>query len=243
MKKKELLAKIEDLESTVQRLRSNIDMQDVLIRQFQEREHKVIDTALDLSERTDSILADAKKNASCLIEDAKEQASKIRMDAKMESAKLMNQAETAVSGYRDMIRQYSHALERAANDASANAKVFAQFAKKQMHQFDTKDFCEEAERVVPAERETRSDFEDSSEDPGAVMRNIYRLQNRDIPEEYFAESENKASSAENTPNPVEGSDVPKVSDIVPESGSKEKETDLETLINEILNAGETNKNG
>ena len=49
MKKKELLAKIEDLESTVQRLRSNIDMQDVLIRQFQEREHKVIDTALDLS--------------------------------------------------------------------------------------------------------------------------------------------------------------------------------------------------
>ena len=46
------------------------------------------------------------------------------------------------------------------------------------------------------------------------MRNIYRLQNRDIPEEYFAESENKASSAENTPNPVEGNDVPKVSEVM-----------------------------
>ena len=243
MKKKELLAKIEDLESTVQRLRNSIDMQDVLIRQFQEREQKVIDTASDLSDRADSILCDAKKNASCLIDDAKEEASRILMDAKVESAKMMNQAENAVSGYRDMIRQYSHALERAANDASANAKVFAQFAKKQMHQFDPKDFCEEADRVVPPERDTCSDLEDSSDDPGAVMRNIYRLQNRNIPEEYFAESESRTSSAENDPDYWGKGDVPKVSDIVTESGSGENDADLETLIDEILNAGETNNNG
>ena len=99
MKKKELLAKIEDLENTVQRLRNSIDMQDTLIRQFQEREQKVINAALDLAERTESILSDAKSNASSLVEEAKDQASKIVMDAKMESAKMLSQAETTVSGY------------------------------------------------------------------------------------------------------------------------------------------------
>ena len=243
MKKKELLSKIEDLESTVQRLRNSIDMQDVLIRQFQEREHKVIDTAVDLSERAESILSDAKQNASVLIEEAKDQASKIIMDAKMESAKMLSQAETAVSGYKDMIRQYSHALERAASDASANAKVFAQFAKKQMHQFDTKDFCEEAERVVPSEKEPHTDFEDSSEDPGAVMRNIYRLQNRDIPEEFFEESEMKTEAVQNDPDSADGNDIPKVSDIVSEPEQKDQKTDLESLIDEILKVGDTDNNG
>lgn len=239
MKKKELLAKIEDLENTVQRLRNSIDMQDTLIRQFQEREQKVINAALDLAERTESILSDAKSNASSLVEEAKDQASKIVMDAKMESAKMLSQAETTVSGYRDVIRQYSHALERAASDASANAKVFAQFAKKQMHQFDARDFSEETGRVVPQEKQQHSDFEDSAEDPGALMRNIYRLQNRDIPEEFFTESENRTS----VPDGEEDEGTPKVSDIVPDSAETEKETDLETLIDEILNSGETNNNG
>ena len=243
MKKKELLNKIEDLESTVQRLRNSIDMQDVLIRQFQEREHKVIDTAVDLSERAESILSDAKQNASAMIEEAKDQASKIIMDAKMESAKMLSQAETAVSGYKDMIRQYSHALERAASDASANAKVFAQFAKKQMHQFDTKDFSEEAERVAPPERGAHSDFEDSSEDPGAVMRNIYRLQNRDIPEEFFEETENRISSVQNDPEPSDETEIPKVSEIVSEPEQSDKDTDLESLIDEILKVGDTKDNG
>ena len=171
MRKKELLREIEKLQSRISQLEECIKTQDRLLDGYQKREHAVVRAMEQVQSDADRRLAQAETKAR-----------EIEQQAKQESARLLAQTEATAAEYRDAIDRYNAALEYAAAEAAANAERFARFARGRK--------LAEGEIVRDTERlseipftEPVADLPDPDGDPAQLMRNIYRIQNRMLPEE------------------------------------------------------------
>lgn len=166
MRKKELLQLLEEQKARIVQLEQCVQTQDGLIEQYQKRERSIV-----------AALENAHEAAEKRIADAERQAAEIEKRAQSERERMLEDAETQLQEYRDMIARYNDALMLAAREAAENAERFASFARKS--RIDRGD-------IVPETRETVTDpdtLPDAGTNPAQLMRNIYRLQNRALPEE------------------------------------------------------------
>lgn len=186
MRKKELLREIEALNARIKHLEECIKTQDRLLEGYQKREHGVMRAMQQVQENADRRLAEAE-----------EKAKNIEHQAKQESSRLLAQTEATAAEYRDAIERYNAALEYAAAEAAANAERFAAFARGR--KLAEGEIAREAEGLsgIPY-CERLNDLPDPQDDPAQLMQNIYRIQNRILPEE----PEEELSSAEEAPRDV-----------------------------------------
>lgn len=171
MRKKELLREIETLNARIKHLEECMKTQDRLLEGYQKREHAVV-----------RAMQQVQANADKRLSEAEERAKQIEQQAKQESARLLSQTEATAAEYRDAIERYNAALEYAAAEAAANAERFASFARGR--KLAEAEIIRETEGLssIPY-REPVTELPDPEGDPAQLMRNIYRIQNRVLPEE------------------------------------------------------------
>jgi len=170
MRKKELLREISALQARVKHLEECIKTQDRLLEGYQNREHAVVRAMQQVQEKADKRLAEAEEKARL-----------IEQRAKQESSRLLSQTEATAAEYRDAIERYNAALEYAAAEAAANAERFASFVRGK--KLTEGEIARETEGLseIPF-RSPVEDLPDPEGDPAQLMRNIYSIQNRVLPD-------------------------------------------------------------
>lgn len=210
MRKKELLAEIEKLNSRILRLEECIRTQDRLIETYQKREQSVLqamETVENAMERK--------------LRDAEEKASEIESGAKDESDRLVTEARSMAETYQQTLKQYNDALGKAADQAAASMEQLMKIAKSLcLPENDTAKLIGE----TPAEMQEKTADGNAADSPAAVMQGIYRLENRTAPSNDDDEEDGK---------------LVKVSDLLNEK-EEETAAPLNELLEEIMKAGEEN---
>lgn len=190
MKRQEMQQLLEERIQRITLLETRIDTMEQLIGGYRTREQAVIDTlratqesaektkadALHGAQETlsqakrsaEQTLASAEAEAAALKAEAQEKADGLLAAAKEESGKIHENAETAKRAFEEELASYNAALERSASQAQEAAAQFAAFAASR--------------RVEPRHITRAQDLPDPEGDPAQLMRNIYRLQNRTIPD-------------------------------------------------------------
>lgn len=223
MRKKDLLREIETLNARIKQLEECVKTQDRLLDGYQKREHAVVHAMQQVQTEADRRLAEAEKTARSM-----------EQRAKQESARLLAQTEATVAEYRDAIDRYNAALEFAAAEAAANAERFASFARgKKLPEGDIV-----RETVGLSEipfHEAVTDLPDPEGNPAQLMQNIYRIQNRVMPQ-------TDEDPVEKCPAPdaaVEESVQDEPTEESAEAAVSEEELLIDTLIEESFSEEET----
>lgn len=187
MRKKELLREISELQARVKHLEECIKTQDRLLEGYQNREHAVVRAMQQVQANADKRLAQAEEKARA-----------IELQAKQESARLLSSTEATAAEYRDAIERYNAALEYAAAEAAANAERFASFVRGK--KLTEGEIAREAEGLseIPF-RTPVENLPDPEGNPAQLMRNIYSIQNRVLPEEEEPAQESTVSASQETP--------------------------------------------
>lgn len=150
------------------------------------REQTIVETLTNAQQAAKKSIADAEARAAQIIADAKAQAGAAVRQAQEKSARIVAQAESSAAEYAAMLAEYNEALERAAEESARNAASYAAFIKTR--RLDVPSLVRDAEQLgaVPFQKEI--ELPPVDDDPAKLMQNIYRIQNRDIPDVELPES-------------------------------------------------------
>ncbi|HRX59326.1 MAG TPA: hypothetical protein P5075_11185 [Eubacteriales bacterium] len=188
MKRQEMQQLLEERIQRITLLETRIDTMEQLIDGYRRREQAIIDTLRSSQEsaektkadalrraeeavsqaeqRAEQALASAEAEAAAIRAAAQEKADALLTAAKEESARLQAEAAVAMRAHEEALASYNALLQRSAGQAQESAAQFAAFMAGQ--------------RIEPPA--AMQDLPDPEGDPAQLMRNIYRLQNRPIPE-------------------------------------------------------------
>lgn len=184
MRKKLLVQQMNQLQARIKHLEECIKTQDLLLEGYQNREAAVIGTLQKLQAESEARMAEAEAKAH-----------QIEETAKQKSARLLAQTEATVAEYRDTIDNYNAALESLAKEASETAEQFASLVRKK--KLTEESLVLETEGLSAMPHQPSVDLPDPQGDPARLIHNIYRLQNRILPEDVQQTVyENNASDAE-----------------------------------------------
>lgn len=226
MRKKELIATIDELNAKVERLEECIKTQDRLIDGYQKREKAVIG-ALDTVENS----------VSRRLREAEEHAERIRTEAENESKRFLTEVEMKAAELNERITNYNALLERSAADAARNAEFFSVFAKERMLPAVEAQLA--AGGVTPL-IEKREHGNEVAEDPKRLMQTIYEIEKREFPQDDPAPKQETPVTHPEPSEPDDEPPVPKVSELIGKGNKDEtvQETSLEDLLNEIIQTGD-----
>ena len=262
MRKKDLLKKIEELNAKVFQLEQYAGTQDALISAFKKREAKIVEVLQTAEEHAEILEADTQKRCARMLTDAESTAGKILKDAEESSERIVTEAKKKVEVYRRTVKEYNNTLLNAAKDAREKADSFALYARNQVLEPEELD----AETDYFANKPSRETVSDEVANPAVLMHNIYKLQNRELPEDIVYPA-NDEMREENVPRnlkrfvvgtsaeePIEKKPVAPESVGEPEEAELKKvselldkedlernsqEPNLDALLDEIINFGET----
>lgn len=204
MKRREMKLLLEERFERIALLETRIDTMDQLVEGYRAREQGILDTlqsAKDNAERiTEQAKADAKQTrdnamqeANALLEDAaaasdalraeaERRAKEIMITAKAESERMLRDAEIIKREYEEMVELFNAMLEHNASELQISAARFAEFVKKsKIEPVENRTDGEAFYKSVGALSDVS--LPDPSGDPALLMRNIYRIQNRPMPED------------------------------------------------------------
>ncbi|GEM_PF-2675622 len=236
MRRKEMKQLLEERIERIALLETRIDTMEQLVDGYRSREQSIIDTLRDAQEKAsravseataqaeavvseaegrassivsearrqaETVLADAEARAAAMRDETNRHADKVLNSARDESANMLRQAEDSLREYREMFETFNAVIERNAAEVQETAERYAQFLRER--KVDAPETAEApfAEPFSPA---AARDLPDPDGDPARLMQNIYRLQNRDIPQsDYDAQQEQAASpsAAEETRDETE----------------------------------------
>ena len=188
MKRQEMQQLLEERIQRITLLETRIDTMEQLIDGYRRREQAIIDTLRSSQESAEKTKADALKRAEEAVSQAKKRAEQalasaeaeaaavraaaqdkadgLLAAAKEESARMQTEAAEAMHAHEEALASYNALLQRSADRAQESAAQFAAFMTGQ--------------RIEPPSG--MQDLPDPEGDPAQLMRNIYRLQNRPVPE-------------------------------------------------------------
>ncbi len=202
MRRKEMQKLLDERAERIDLLDRRIEAMEQLVDSYKKREQSVVDAMSSLRESADrykqeneekarelistaqerarTVLSDAQLRARTMVEEAEEKASGLLKSARERSARLLTQAEASVAEYETLLAAYNETLEKNASEAAESAERFAQYMRGRKMPKST--LGEEVSGLssLPYAQEVR--LPNPADDPVQLMRNIYKLQNRDIPQ-------------------------------------------------------------
>lgn len=164
------------------------------------------------------LISEAEMKAKAIISSAEREAGETVSDAKERSSKLLSVTESTAAEYEQTIAAYNAQLEQMAADVTANAERLAAFTRERMIKDTT--IVEETKGIHAIPLDDDFVLPDAGDDPAALMRNIYVLQHRDLPEEMNGDGREETEE----PLPQTG-DAPIADENRPESDNESTETD------------------
>jgi hypothetical protein len=128
------------------------------------------------------LLADAILTANTLIKEAERKGVELSATVKADSERMLRDAEIIKREYEEMVDSFNAMLEQNASELEITAARFAEFVKNRKidraeARLDGNAFYKSVGELSDA------DLPDASGDPSVLMQNIYRIQNRPLPED------------------------------------------------------------
>ena len=146
----------------------------------------------------EALLADAIHTANTLKTEAERKGVELSASVKADSERMLRDAEIIKREYEEMVDSFNAMLEQNASELEITAARFAEFVKNRKidrteTRLDGNAFYKSVGELSDA------DLPDASGDPSLLMQNIYRIQNRPLPEDRqdssARESEEQVSDA------------------------------------------------
>lgn len=220
MKRNEMKLLLEERFERIALLETRIDTLEQLIEGYREREQAVLDTLQAAKENAAKMAQQAEQEAEEMREEARRSAGELQKEtamtaealkseaeslvremlsnAKAESERMLRDAEIIKREYEEMSDAFNAMLEQNASELQTTTARFAEFLKKRkIEPPETIDDGTAFYKSVGALND--APLPDPGDDPSRLMQNIYRIQNRPLPENPMqadsADGEN-ASAAE-----------------------------------------------
>lgn len=220
-------------------------------------------------EQAEKATSDAQNTAQKMTRQAEQQTQKLTAEAKADAEKLMAKTnaerDALLEEARQMAEQQRSQLKVFNETISRNAALLLK-ATQQFRAFCNEQLLDEdAEFKVSAAKINPADLPDAEGNPAVVMQNIYKIQNRELPEDAdempaAAEPEEEPAQpqqeeeqipdfaprpedayadddAENPPQDEQEEAAPTVSELIQDEPD-EVELSLDALLDEIIKAGE-----
>ncbi len=203
MRRKEMKQLLEERAERIGLLEQRMETLEQLLDGYKAREQAIVDSLSQASETAKSRIADAERRAQQLTADARaqadtlassaraqadallgsaqSQADRLLFDARAEKAHMLANTERTVRAYEEKLTAYNADLDRSAAEVQATAARCAAFIKER--RIDTGElFNEIGGGANMVELSGADELPDPEGDPKTLMQNIYKLQNRDIPD-------------------------------------------------------------
>ena len=181
MRKKDLLRLYEEQRAKIAQLEECVKTQDGLIDGYRAREAAVVSVLASAQETAKQRVEAAERRAGELEREAQRKAEEIERQARAESERILAGAKEDVAEYQAAIDRYNAALETAAEEAAENARRFASFARGR--KLSEAQIAQDAAAFPCAQPQAEAiELPDAAGDPAQLMRNIYRIENRVLPD-------------------------------------------------------------
>ena len=209
MKRREMKLLLEERFERIALLETRIDTMDQLVEGYRAREQAILDTLQSAKENAahtieqataeaaktretaaseaKAMIDEAASASEALRAEAERRAKEIMITAKAESDRMLRDAEIIKREYEEMVDLFNAMLEHNASELQTSAARFAEFMKSsKIDSPEPKTDGEAFYKSVGALRDVS--LPDPSGDPARLMQNIYRIQNRPMPEDKAGQS-------------------------------------------------------
>ena len=161
------------------------------------------DIRLKAREEAEALLSEAINTANTLKKEAERQGVELSASVKADSERMLRDAEIIKREYEEMVDSFNAMLEQNASELEITAARFAEFVKHR--KIDRSEVRLDGNAFYKSVGElSDANLPDASEDPSLLMQNIYRIQNRPLPEEQQATPPRaEEQSAESEANPAD----------------------------------------
>ena len=130
----------------------------------------------------EAVLADAINTANTLKKEAERQGVELSATVKADSERMLRDAEIIKREYEEMVDSFNAMLEQNASELEITAARFAEFVKNR--KIDRSEVRLDGNAFYKSVGElSDANLPDASGDPARLMQNIYRIQNRPLPED------------------------------------------------------------
>lgn len=200
MRKKELIHLLDERQQRVDYLMKRVESMEDLIKGYREREQSVVDAMASAHRTADDYMAEAVRRAESILKSAREEADQtvssardeacaIKKNAETQSAELLKHAEATVAEYESTVHAYNEAIEASAAETLKQVNRYVEILKA--GKLPSSELLAEVSGMSKIPLQEEVVLPDTEGDPAKLMKNIYQLQNRDLPEmgEQCAESQ------------------------------------------------------
>jgi hypothetical protein len=130
----------------------------------------------------EALLSDAINTANQLKTEAERRGNEVSASIKADSERMLRDAEIIKREYEEMVESFNAMLEQNASELEVTAARFAEFVKNR--KIDHSETRLDGNAFYKSVGEMNdANLPDASDDPSRLMQNIYRIQNRPLPED------------------------------------------------------------
>ena len=232
-KAKELEEQLAQSEQEVAILAKKVETLSAALEEFKAKESAISGALTNAQRAADKVVADAEKERGFILDDAEEERRTAKKEAEEIIADANREADAIMTEYRANAARLNESLQAAATAAAVQAEQFRSFASGTRLQGESELAGEYAD-VSALLEEKELNLPDDYETPSTLMKSIYAIENRELPEQEAAPEE--TDSAEEEPDRVwtvneimeEGSAEP----LSPDKAGITAE--LDDIINDVL---------
>ena len=207
MKRREMKQLLEERMERITLLESRIDTMEQLIEGYRAREQSIIDTLRTAQETAARVAAKAQESANGVLDEANRRAGQVAEEtaraaeeqlaaAKAESDKVLREADLIKREHEELMASFNAMLEQNASELQLTAARFASFVRSHRVEIPEGEMFYKSVVALASE-----ELPDPSGDPSRLMQNIYRIQNRPLPQkgEGAEEAERQAEALHQAP--------------------------------------------
>ncbi len=172
---------IDDQAERIDELEKKLKSREKELEEYRKRERSVVDALANAHAQGDYYIFQAQKQAGMILKQAKSQAKDIVRETKESQNDILRTARTEAEKGEFLSKQFNQTLRRAAEQARIAADQYAEMIKQCGLDEDTFEQEKEDNPVrMPLQKRPAGMAEPNS--PAQLMQNIYRLQNRELPD-------------------------------------------------------------
>ncbi len=140
------------------------------------------DARINARAEAEALLSDAINTANQLKTEAERRGNEVSASIKADSERMLRDAEIIKREYEEMVESFNAMLEQNASELEVTAARFAEFVKNR--KIDRSEARLDGNAFYKSVGEMNdANLPDASDDPSRLMQNIYRIQNRPLPED------------------------------------------------------------
>ena len=241
---------IAELNERVNELQKQLESANAQLEEYKQREHAISRAITDAAQTAERIVTDAQKESDDIhdaaqreymdsqkkseemIQSAYESARDIVKEAEQTSEQKIKETDEAVNAYVQLLNQFNESMKEQARQAEENVRKIADYYARLNRALP--ELFGEIPQLDDTLGKREEPLPDPEGDPAQLMRNIYTIQHRYIPQEDMPDRTSTPPREEEAPKTAETVDEPvpepkavppfeeeeegvvKVSDIVPE---------------------------